>query len=81
MLPWFQEILFNIRSMLSGMSFVVLYKGPFTLCVFFWQFVSNEKNGFHTHSLHLTQHPIDAMLQFDANTNANTNLDANVNEP
>ena len=38
-------------------------------------------NGFHTHSLRLTQHPIDVMLQFDANVNAHANLDAGVNGP
>ena len=35
------------------------------------QFDANAKNGFYTHSLHLTQHPIDTMLQFDANADAN----------
>ena len=34
------------------------------------QFDAIEKNGFYTNSLRLTQHPIDAMLQFDANANA-----------
>ena len=29
-----------------------------------------RKNGFYTHSLRLTQHPIDTMLQFDADANA-----------
>ena len=29
----------------------------------------------------MTQHPIDAMLQFDANANAHTNVDARVNGP
>ena len=54
-------------------------EGPFTLrlCL---QFASNAMNGFYTHSLHLTQHPIDAMLQFDANANAHANVDASVNE-
>ena len=33
----------------------------------------------YTHSLRLTQHPIDAMLQFDANANAN--VEASVNGP
>ena len=33
-----------------------------------------------THSLHL-MHPIDAMLQFDANANAHANIDARVNGP
>ena len=42
------------------------------------QFVSNAKNGLHTHSLHLMQHPIDAMLQFDPNAHAN--VDASMNE-
>ena len=32
-------------------------------------------------SLRLMQHPIDAMLQFDANVNANANIDASVNGP
>ena len=36
---------------------------------------------FYTHSLHLTQHPIDAMLQYDANANARANVDASVNGP
>ena len=43
-------------------------KGPFTLCVFMrfcLQFDANGKIGFYTHSLRLTQHPIDTMLQFD----------------
>ena len=48
---------------------------------FFIQFASNAKNGFYTHSLRLTQHPIDAMLQFDANANAHTHVDASVNGP
>ena len=39
---------------------------------------SNAKNGFYTHSLRLT-HPIDAMLQFDANAHAN--VDNRVNGP
>ena len=42
-------------------------------------FASNAKNAFYTHSLHLTQHPIDAMLQFDANAHAN--VDGNVTGP
>ena len=37
------------------------------------------KNGFH--SVHLMQHPIDTMLQFDTNANAHTNFDASVNGP
>ena len=37
--------------------------------------MSNAKNGFYTHSLRLTEHPIDAMLQFDAHAN----VDARVN--
>ena len=49
--------------------------------VLFLQFASNAKNGFYTHSLRLMQHPIDAMLQFDANANAHTNLDSSVNGP
>ena len=47
--------------------------------LFFLQFASNAKNGFYTHSLRLMQHPIDAMLQFDANAHAN--LDVSVNGP
>ena len=47
----------------------------------FLQFASNAKNGFHTHSLHLTQYPIDTMLEFDPNTNTHANLDASVNGP
>ena len=39
------------------------------------QFDANAKNGFYTDSLHLTQHPIDAMLKFDANAD----VDANAN--
>ena len=38
--------------------------------------MSNTKDG---HPLHLLQHPIDAMLQFDANAHAN--VDASVNGP
>ena len=45
---------------------------------FFLQFASNAKHGFYTHS-HLMQHPIDAMVQFDANANAHANLDASLN--
>ena len=39
------------------------------------------KNGFH--SLYLRQHPIDTMLQFDANANAHAdaNINASVNGP
>ena len=37
------------------------------------QFDTNAKNGFYTHSLHLTQHPIDAILQFDANAHEDAN--------
>ena len=48
---------------------------------FFLQVASNAKNGFYTHSLRLTQQPIDAMLQVDANANARANLDASVNGP
>ena len=47
----------------------------------FLQFASNAKNGFYILSLHLTQHLIDAMLQFDTNTNAHANVDAGVNGP
>ena len=64
----------NIRGSLES-------KGPFTLCVFMHlclQFDANAKNGFYTH---LTQHPIDIMLQFDANTHAHANVDASVNGP
>ena len=32
-------------------------------------------------TLHLTQQPIDATLQFDVNANAHANLDARVNGP
>ena len=35
------------------------------------QFAPNAKNVLYTLSLRLTQHPIDVMLQFDANTHAN----------
>ena len=48
---------------------------------FCWKFASNAKNGFNTHSLRLTQHPLDVMLQFDANTNAHANVVASVNGP
>ena len=45
------------------------------------QFALNAKNGYsYTHSLHLMQHPMDAMLQFDANANAHPNVDTSVNE-
>ena len=37
------------------------------------QFDANAKNRFYTHSLRLMQHPIDAMLQFDANAHADAN--------
>ena len=37
--------------------------------------------GYRTHSLRLIQHPMDAMLQFDANTNAHANIDTGVNGP
>ena len=37
------------------------------------QFDANAKDGLYTNSLHLTQHPIDAMLQCNANADANTN--------
>ena len=40
------------------------------------QFDANANNGFYTQSLHLTQHPIDAMLQFDANADADANANA-----
>ena len=40
-----------------------------TLCVFL------------RNSLRLTQHPIDAMLQFHANTNVHENVDVSVNGP
>ena len=50
-------------------------------CFLFLQFASNTKNRFYTHSLRLTQQPIDAMLQFDANGSAHANLDAGVNGP
>ena len=33
------------------------------------------------YSLHFTQHPIDAMLQFDVTANAHANIDASVNGP
>ena len=36
------------------------------------QFDTNAKIGSYTHSLRLMQHPIDAMLQFDANADADT---------
>ena len=45
------------------------------------QFDASAKNGFYTHSLHLTQHPIDIMFQFDANAHAQANVDASVNGP
>ena len=45
------------------------------------QFDANVKNGFYTHSLRLTQDPIDVMLQFDANAQAHANVDASVNGP
>ena len=41
--------------------------------------MSNTNNGFYTTSLYLTQHPIDAMLQFDANAHAS--VDVSVNGP
>ena len=37
---------------------------------FCFQFEANAKNGSYTHSLRLMQYPIDAMLQFDANADA-----------
>ena len=37
------------------------------------QFDTNAKIGSYTHSLRLTQHPIDAMLQFDANAHEDAN--------
>ena len=40
------------------------------------QFDANAKNGFYTHSLHLTQHPTGAMLQLDATADANANAHA-----
>ena len=43
--------------------------------------MSNANNEFYIHSLHLAQHPIDTMLQFDANANTNANVDASVNGP
>ena len=49
-------------------------KGPFTLCVFMrfcLQFDANGKIGFYAHSLCLMQHPIDTMLQCDADEVAN----------
>ena len=48
---------------------------------FFAFFASKAKNGFYTHSLHLRQHPIDTMLQFDANANVHANVAASVNGP
>ena len=54
-----------------------MYKGPFTLCVFFFEICVKRKE--YTYSLRLTQHPIDAMLQFDAKAKAN--VDASVNGP
>ena len=39
-------------------------------------FDANAKNGLYTDSLHLTQHPIDAMLQFDTNTNSHAHSNA-----
>ena len=40
------------------------------------QFDANANNGFYTHSLRLMQHPIGAMLQFDATAEANANAHA-----
>ena len=40
------------------------------------QFDANAKNGFYTHSLRLTQHPTDTMLQFDASAEAEANAHA-----
>ena len=57
-------------------------KRPFTLYVFMHfclQFDANAKNRLYTHSLGLTQHPIDVMLQFDANAGTDANLDASAN--
>ena len=46
---------------------------------FFLQFEANTKNEFYTYSLHLTQHPIGAMLQFDATATADADADADAN--
>ena len=75
--PPLQEALSKVLNMQLTKLFIY---GPFTLCPilfhFCLQFDANALNGFYTDSLHLTQHPIDAMLQFDANANAHTNAKA-----
>ena len=53
----------------------------FSFCISLYNLRQAQKNGFYTHSLRLTQHPIDAMLQFDANANTHANVDASVNGP
>ena len=54
-------------------------KGALILCGFLHfclQFDANTNNEFYTHSLRLTQHPIGAMLQFDATADADANAHA-----
>ena len=47
----------------------------FFFCIFVGNLRQTQKNGFYT------QHPIDVMLQFDANANAHADIDASVNGP
>ena len=62
---------------ISSNHFVKVHSHSALFCII----CVKRKDGFYTHSLHLTQHPIDAMLQFDANANADANVDASVSGP
>ena len=62
-------------------SHLLLLRSIHTVRFFAFLFVICVKHKEWVHSLHLTQHPIEAMVQFDANTNAHANVDASVNGP